>query len=858
MQHLNEVLDKAVRAYGPRPALRNAGEGPNWSWTYAELQEQTARLAAWLRTQGVRPGARVILWAPNSPWWVAAYFATLRLGGLVVPLDVRSTPEFVARVAAQTAPVLGLLGHDTPPGWETTRPSALLESLADLPPVPAPPLPPELGPASPAVIAYTSGTTGEPKGVILTHDNILADVAGVRAVAPRYPAYRLLSVLPLSHMLEEVVGLLVPLLLGATITYTASRQSTVLFRIIQAQQITTLLLVPEALDLIMRAIEQKVAAQGKTALWGRMQTLAGRLPPWGRRLLFRQVHQQLGGHLDFLMCGGAFLTPELNRKWDLLGVPVLQGYGTTEAAPVVTLEPAADRNPAAVGKPIQGVQLRIAADGEILVRGPNITPGYWQNPEATAAAFADDWYKTGDLGELDDRGFLHLKGRKSERIVLASGQKVYPDDIEQMLRTVPGVTDAAVVGMPTPHGPVVHAVVIPATPEASVAALVRQANARLGSHQQIQGYSTWPEADFPRTALRKVRRHLVLAAVREMQPAPAPASARPALGAAGAGPRSLVEIAAELAHVDPALLTPDATLGEAAGMDSLAQIELLASVERELGVHLDEANIGPTTTIGELLALIAHPPAVPRGCAAVSTPGPVPPPRPLDGPVALAGLDGQARWYHHVAQRSFRALYALFLRAEVRGMRHLPRGPAILCANHVGWADLVTPLLYLPLEPRIHVLGEEHVRDVSRGRAWLINGLEIMIPLDRSKPLAALHTMVAALRQGGSLLIYPEGTVRHTEGGLQGPLQEGAAEAAILAGVPLVPLGISGAADLWWRKRVTLRIGRPIDSRDFAGDLPARRAAMTQRLAAAMAALLPGERPQPGPRLLRHWMTHVF
>lgn len=850
MKTLPDLLDQVTRTYSARPALLYAGEEPTWSWTYATLDEQTGRLAAWLAAQGVGPGARVILWAPNSPWWVAAYFATLRLGAIAVPLDVRSTPDFVARVIDQTTPVIGLLGAATRAGWPPGVPSALLESCADLPASAAPPRPAGLDPASTAVIAFTSGTTGIPKGVILTHGNILADATAVNPLVPRYPAYRLLSVLPLSHMLEQVIGLLVPLLRGASITYTASRQSTVLMKAIQEQQITTILLVPEAVELLMNAIEQQVQAQGQQALWHRMQQVAALLPAPARRLLFRPVHQRLGGHLNFLMCGGARLAPELIHKWDLLGVPVLQGYGTTEAAPVITIEPPHDRNPEAVGKPIGGVQVRLAEDHEILIKGPNVTPGYWANPQATAAAFVDGWFKTGDLGEFDERGFLHIQGRKQDRIVLASGQKVYPDDVEQVLKSIPGVADATVLGMPSPHGPVVHAVLIPQTPAVDVPAAVRQANALLGSHQQIRGYTTWPEPDFPRTALRKVKKHEVLAALHDLQTVAAPAPAARVATAAGA--RSLAHIAA-LAQVDPAVLTPDATLGEAAGLDSLAQIELLAAIERDLGVHVDEADIGPTTTVGELLDLVEHRPAPPSTVdAKPTTPAPPPggsPPRAID--------PGKARWYHHAVRVFVRGVFGIFLRVRIVGRRNLPRGPAILCVNHLGWADLFVPLLYLPLEPRLHVLGEEHVKYRSGFRNWLIDRLDIMVPLDRSKPLAAFEAMVQLLRAGGSLLLYPEGVVGHSEGTLQ-PLQEGAALAALEAGVPLVPAGITGAASLWFGKRLTLRIGRPLDPAAFAGDPETRRAAMTRQLAARMRGLLPGEAETPRRKPLGHWLTHLF
>ena len=292
-------------------------------------------------------------------------------------------------------------------------------------------------------------------------------------------------------------------------------------------------------------------------------------------------------------------------------MPVLQGYGTTEASPVISIETLRERRPDAVGKPIPSMQVRIAADGEIQVKGPNVTQGYWHNPQATAAAFADGWYKTGDLGALDEDGFLSIKGRSQDRIVLASGQKVYPEDVENVLKVIPGVADATVVAMPGAHGPAVHAVIIPASPATDVPAAVRHANGRLGTHQQIRGYSVWPDSDFPRTALQKVKKHAVVAALLERGPAPVLAVAGAAVAAPAGREGDLQRLTARVGRVDLAALTPEATLGEGAGLDSLRQIELLAAVEREMGVHVDEAYVGPTTTMRELLALIEHEPGAP-------------------------------------------------------------------------------------------------------------------------------------------------------------------------------------------------------------------------------------------------------
>jgi long-chain acyl-CoA synthetase len=518
MRTLIDLPRWAATQYGGQPALsHDPGTGPQ-TWTYSEFWEQIGRVAAHLQAQGIGPGDRVVIWAPNSAWWVAAYFAVMRLRAILVPLDTRSAPDFIARAVGQTTPKLALLAESTRPGWTFPIPVVRLDKFDRLPPghVDGP----EPEPDDTAQLIFTSGTTGDPKGVILTHGNILANAQGVNTFVPDKPHYTIISVLPLSHMLEQTMGLLVPIQRGALIYYVGTLQPATLLKAMQEQAPDTMLLVPQVLHLFMNQIEREAAKQGRQATWERMQRLAPYLPRPVRRLLFRSVLARLGGRLDFLMSGGAPLPAELIRKWEALGVPVLQGYGTTEASPAITVVGMQDRDPRWVGTAVPGVQIRIADDGEILVRGPNVTPGYWQNPAATEAAFADGWYKTGDLGQLDEHGHLILHGRKKDMIVLPSGQNVYPEDIETVLCSLPGVLDAAVVGLPTATGQEVHAVLLCDTPERDPAPIIYAANARLAPHQRIRSWTVWPEDDLPRTHTLKVKKHEVLKALAARKAAP--------------------------------------------------------------------------------------------------------------------------------------------------------------------------------------------------------------------------------------------------------------------------------------------------------------------------------------------------
>ena len=605
METLVDLLRQASEQFGSSTALIIKPSFRQQRWSYNRLWEASGNMAALLQGRGLAKGDRVIIWAPNRPEWVVAFFGCLRAGVVAVPLDVRSEPDFVDRIIQQTAPKLAFLSRYTPGGLpDPNLPVLLLEDLEELLEGVTPMDEPAVTREDIAEVMFTSGTTGDPKGVILTHGNIVANVQAAVTQVPVKRWYRSLSLLPLTHMFEQMGGLLAPLSGGATVIYPVSRQPSIIFKTMKENRATNMVLVPQALELFMNAIERQVRAQGKERQWRLLVRLASLLPKKARRWLFRPVHQQLGGRLTFITCGGAYLDPELAKKWEVLGIDVLQGYGTTEASPAITINTFGQKKLGSVGRLLPGQEIRIADDGEILVRGPNVTPGYWQNPEATAAAFEDGWYKTGDLGSLDDKGFLYLKGRKKDLIVLASGQNVYPEDIETILCRLPGVKDGVVLGLPKGGGSVeVHAALL-LDDGSQAPELVRAANKVLAAHQQIQGFTVWPEEDFPRTHTLKVRKPIVLEYIQrqgtEPQGTPRTTPQAPAVAQS-----DLQRVVASVCSLPVEKLTPEKNLGFDLNLDSLGRVELLSAIEQELGVYIDESQVGSETTMAELQELVA-------------------------------------------------------------------------------------------------------------------------------------------------------------------------------------------------------------------------------------------------------------
>jgi long-chain acyl-CoA synthetase len=522
METLVGLLEGAARRFAGLPVMTlHTGRGARWTWTYAQLWDHALRVAGRLMAAGVQKGDRVVLWGPNRPEWGAAFFGVQLAGAIAVPLDLRSPEDLLVRIEAQTQPRHLLVGAEQAARLTGHHPPRThLEDVRDLAPDLAPAERPPVRSGDIAELVFTSGTTGTPKGVILTHGNVLANALQSRHVVPPSPRMRALSILPLSHMFEQQGGLFVPLLGGASVHHVATLRPDAIFDAMNAGRITNMCCVPQVLQLFREGIEREVRRQGRERLFRLLHRVGRRLPFAARRLLFRQVRARMGGAFDFFVSGGAYLEPALALWWETMGIKVMQGYGATEAAPVVSASRLADRDPYSVGRPLPGVAVRIADDGEILVRGPNVTPGYWQNEAATREAFVDGWYRTGDLGYFDPHGRLHLRGRKKSLIVLPNGMNVYPEDVERALLADPRVKDAVVVGLSAGQDVQVHAVLVlaPEVDAAEVPAILRAANAGLAPHQHVRGHTVWPEESFPLTPTLKPRLGEIHARLAELRP----------------------------------------------------------------------------------------------------------------------------------------------------------------------------------------------------------------------------------------------------------------------------------------------------------------------------------------------------
>ena len=550
MDSILDILDGAVARGADRPALRIVrDDGADETWSFRELGLRS-RCAAWrLRALGLGPGERLLTWSPSAPELPAVYFGAMLAGLVLVPLDLRMAPDAIERIAARAeARHLALgTGRDAPDPREArleTLPTTTVDRLA-APPDATFPADWEVQLAAwprPATddlfeLVFTSGTTGNPKGVMLSHGNVLATIAAIYKVIPPLE-HRIVSLLPLSHLLEQIVGLYYALDVLADIRYVRSRNPRVIFEAIRDHHTTSMILVPQVLDLFWSSIEREVEKSGRARSFERLRSISRHLPYAVRRRLFRQVHTRFGGGLRLLVSTAAFLPPVLQQAWEDLGVVVIQGYGSTECG-FATCTTREDHGLGTVGRSVPPVEVRLADDGEILVKGPNVFRGYWHDEPATAAALSPDgWYRTGDIGRFDADGRLILMGRNKDIIVLPNGFNVYPEDIENALR-VAGIRDSvvvetrpgrieAVVLAPGSHGlpqggdvpAAVASAEDPVLVRDRIEANIKAANQRLAVHQRVAGWRLWPDADFPRTHTLKVKRDLIRAWAAVDEPLP--------------------------------------------------------------------------------------------------------------------------------------------------------------------------------------------------------------------------------------------------------------------------------------------------------------------------------------------------
>ena len=735
-----------------------------------------------------------MLWSESRAGWVAALWGCLLEGVVLVPVEPHSSLGLFHRIELKAQPRVILLGDrvesvtdSAVPVWRLSE----IEHAAE----PAPLLSTPIADDDIAEIVFTSGTTAEPKGVVITHGNLAANLEPVEREMAKYRKYagpflplRILNLLPLSHLFGQSLALFLPPMVPASVVFIAGTSAQEIVRQIQSRRISALVAVPKMLDLLRDYVTHRFPETTDP------HRFRGKWPMrWWR---FRRVHRAFGWKFWCFISGAAPLAPDLEQFWSGLGYLVVQGYGLTETAPIVTLSHPFHVRGGTVGKPLGGVSIKIADDGEVLVRGGNVTQGYFESPAETSAAFEDGWFRTGDIGELDPEGHLIIRGRKKETIVTPEGLKVFPGDVEQILNQTAGVRESAVIGKDR-----VHAVLV-LEPGANSDEVVRQANQRLEEHQKIRSVSVWTGSELPRTPnTRKLRRAEIADAVQK--------------GRSESGPPPEGALAALIQKYAPGrTITPETTLDEL-GLSSLDRVQLMMDLEQKLDTEIDERAFSSVNTIADLGR-------------------PAPAPEPLRFPTYNRGR--LAKLVRRISLPAFLLpLLRIFAHIGVSGRENLNtlRGPVIFAANHQSLLDVPVIMASLPAGYRYrvapamskeffdaHFFPERHSR-----REWLTNSLNyglatfvfnaFPIPQRQFGAGQTIRYMGELADEGWSIVIFPEGD--RTQRGEINPFQPGVGMIASHLRLPVVPVRIVGLDRVLHRDakfphpgRVEVRIGEPM------------------------------------------------
>ncbi|NQT15431.1 MAG: AMP-binding protein, partial [Planctomycetes bacterium] len=583
--HVKALAEK----YEDRPAICFKSAFRTFSFSYRQMYRRSLGVANYLAQKGINKGDRILVWSYNGQQYASILLGCALAGVVVVPIDFGSRADFV-RLIAEKVGARHLFHSRRRPFPHESLSHLYVEDLdQELAEVPINKT--DFGVRDDDVyeIVYTSGTTSDPKGVILTNRNIVSNIMHIAEIMPISSDNTCLSILPLSHMLEQVPGFLYPLSRGCAVTYLHSRKSTAVVEALRRHRVSVIVAVPIFLSVLRENILREVQARGRERLFRRMLALSSRLPRPVRRFLFRAIHKKLGGRLRMFFTSGSALEPALEEFWTALGFQVFQGYGLTETTTAVTLNTATHKRTGSVGRCLPHQEIKLGPEKEIWTRGDNVTPGYWDNPKENEARFDDGWFKTGDIGEFDGDGYLFFRGRLKNMIKSASGLNIYPEDIEPVLNEMPGVKDCCVIGLEEGGDIRVHAVLLVqkegAWDNKSVRAMIASANHILQPHQQIQGFTIWPHEDFPRTNTLKIKRGPVLEEIQQGKLAAGPV--RDNTGPQSSGDR-IFDLLAGLAKVDVGTITAESNLVGDLGLDSIARVELVTMLEEEFNLEIDE------------------------------------------------------------------------------------------------------------------------------------------------------------------------------------------------------------------------------------------------------------------------------
>ena len=788
------------------------------SFSYGEILAMATGFARRLEEQGIAKGDRVLLWGENSAEWVAAFFGCTLRGVVVVPMDDGVSGDFALRVYRQVKAKLLVTSREHLQGWPRELESLLFDDVLSSREVRLSTSHVVVGPGDILQIVFTSGTTADPKGVVITQGNVLANLAPIEREMQPYLKYerlvhpvRFLNLLPLSHVFGQFLGMFLPPLLGGTVVFQNELSPSEVINTIRREHVSVLVSVPRVLQSLKQKLERDLEDRHEGASFQKRMTNAKGKHFLRRWWIFRSIHRQFGWKFWAFISGGAALDAETEEFWGRLGYAAIQGYGLTETTSLISVNHPFRLGKGSIGKVLPGREVKLAADGEILVKGAGVAAGYWDASGNHQVSDEQGWYRTGDVGALDEAGNLYFKGRKKDVIVTPAGTNVYPGDLESALRAQPEVKDCVVIGIERDGNAEPCAVVI-LREGAEIGAVLRHANESLAEYQRIRMWFEWPQDDFPRTNTQKPKRNVIAEAVRTRIQLPETLPS-----AAGSGPLS--ELISKMTRRGAPALNEGTRLDSDLGLSSMDRVELMSALEDRYQIDLSETRFNAIRTVGDLERMLRR--------ESAPTPAYHYPRWVLRWP-----LTWLRTFAHYLLVRPAILLLGwprMIGRENLKGTK----GPLLVVSNHLGDVDPGFILTALPARFRHHLAiatgGEalEVLRTPPANRPWRMKiydrvkwtlGVSLLnlFPLPREAGFRRSFAYAGeAVDRGDNILVFPEG--RHTTDGKLCPFRSGIGLLAQNLAIPILPMRIDGLFEVKRSGRkfarpweICVRIGKPI------------------------------------------------
>jgi long-chain acyl-CoA synthetase len=769
----------------------------NIRWTYGQVADASYGLAEELQRRNILAGDHIVLWGEDSAEWVISFFACVLCGAVIVPMDRAASLEFVQRICRQVDARL-CIGSNEQPRIDPLLPFLSFELLPGLLTIRSRPQPvlPNLKSQDTVEIVFTSGTTAEPKGVILSHKNILANLNPLEREISKYLKFerivhplRFLNLLPLSHVFGQFLGLFIPQLLGGTVIFQNTLNPAEIIHTIRKERISVLVTVPRIMEALQSKIERDLKASGQLDVFRKQFDKAAGTHFLRRWWMFRRIHRQFGWKFWAFISGGASLKSETEQFWGRIGFAVVQGYGLTETTSLISLNHPFRIGKGSIGKVLPGREIKLAPDGEILVRGESIAKNYYQAREVKPVAGEEGWFHTGDVGALDEQGNLYFKGRRKNVIVSPEGMNIYPEDLEIALRHQPEIRDCIVLGLERGGNAEPCAVLLLRRKEQDPEFVIQRANESLAEYQHMRHWFVWPDDDFPRTSTQKPQIKLIQEYVNT-QLTGATATA--------AGGEAITDLIARITGRKTGKVSPENNLSKDLNLGSIERVELFSALVDRFQIDLDESRFASAITVGDLEKMLVE-----------------------------TSLEQTRFHYPRWAQRipfvMLRILvyYLLSLPVtllmawpRIRGRENIRnlRGPILIVANHITRADVVFILAALPIRYRhrlaVAMAGEmlQAMRNPPKKTPalkrfaeklsyWLVVSLFNVFPLPQYAGFRRSFAFAGeCVDRGCSILVFPEG--KRTLDGNLSPFRAGIGILANNLNTPVVPIKIDGLFEL--------------------------------------------------------------